>query len=222
MEAGVWGVSVSIDYATPERHDKRRGMDGAWERAWRAVEMLSESRVHRFQRVNVIAVLMDDNIDDIPKLLEMARERDAYFMVQPYGHLKTGSKAFAHNDGAVSPRLLSLWRTYGNFLSNPYYLRRFDAFLSGGIPGCRAGRAFFNIDSSGDIAICVERRKEPVANLFRDSAATIHNRLRSASQSNTCVDCWYNCRGEIESLYGPRGLLKSLPTLLLDRGTARR
>ncbi|MFB3894102.1 MAG: radical SAM protein [Phycisphaerae bacterium] len=220
MKAGVWGVSVSIDYARPDKHDARRGMDGAWEQAWRAVDLLSAARVHKFQRVNVIAVLMDDNIDDIEPLLEMAGRRGAYFMVQPYGRLKTGTDRYAHNDGAVSPRLLRLHRRHRNFLSNPRYLARFDQFLHGGVPSCRAGQAFFNIDSTGDIAICVERKGQPVANLYRDGTGTIRRRLHDAARGNLCTSCWYNCRGEIESLYRPRGLLESLPTLLFDRGKA--
>jgi len=213
MAAGVWGVSVSIDYASAETHDKRRGMDGAWKQAWRAVEMLVRARKYDFQRVNVMAVLLDDNIDDMPALVEMAAKRGAYFMVQPYGFRKTGSHAYAHNNGAVSPLLLSLREKHPNFLSNPYYLARFDDYLAGGVPGCRAGRAFFNIDSTGDIAICVEQKGSPVANLYRDDPRTIVERLSAAAAGNKCADCWYNCRGEVESLYNPVGLIKSLPTL---------
>lgn len=220
MRAGAWGVSVSIDYADPAIHDARRGADGAWEYAWRAVELLSDARMHKWQRVNVIAVLMDDNIDQLPELLSMTAERDAYFMVQPYGHLKTGSHAFEHNDGPVAPRLLRLREQWPNFLSNPHYLSQFDRFLAGGVSGCKAGRAFFNIDSTGDVAVCVERRDQPVANVFKDSGSQIHRRLRQAAAGNPCRACWYNCRGEIESLYRPYGLVKSLPTLLFDRGRA--
>ena len=221
MSAGLWGVSISIDYADAARHDARRGCEGAWAQAWRAVEMLSAARKHSFQRVNVIAVLMDDNIDQLEPLMELAAKHDAYFMVQPYGMLKTGSKVYEHNDGPVSPRLLELRRKWPNFLSNPYYLSRFDKFLHGGVPGCRAGRAFFNIDSTGDVAICVERRESAVANLYSDDVRTIRRRLRQASQANDCKSCWYNCRGEVECLYNPYGLARSLPTLLLDRGLAK-
>jgi MoaA/NifB/PqqE/SkfB family radical SAM enzyme len=220
MSAGVWGVSVSIDYADPEIHDAKRGMDGAWQAAWRAVELLSAARVHKWQRVNVMSVLLNDNIDHIPRLLQMAARRGAYYMVQPYGHRKTGSRAHEHDDGPVSGKLLALRRRFDNFLSNPHYLGRFDQFLAGGVPGCRAGQAFFNIDSAGDIAICVERKDRPIANIFRHSAQQIHARLRAAGGDNPCRDCWYNCRGEVESLYSPVGVLKSLPTLLLDRGRA--
>jgi len=217
MAAGLWGASVSIDYASPERHDAARLMDGAWDAAWRAVELLSAARVHKWQRVNVMCVLLHDNLEDIEPLIRMAAERGAYFMVQPYGVQKTGSRTFVHPP-ASSERLLALRRRYPSFLSNPYYLGRFDDFHAGGIPGCLAGRAFFNIDSTGDVAICVENKHRPVANLFRHSARTVTRRLRAASQANDCTCCWYNCRGEVESLYHPHGLARSLPTLLFDRG----
>ena len=220
MKAGLWGASVSIDYADHDRHDERRGMVGSAEQAWRAVEMFSAARTQPWQRVNVIAVLMDDNLDQIEPLLKMSAQRGAYFMVQPYGQLKTGSAAYAHNNGRVAPRLLALRKKYRNFLSNPYYLNRFDDYLHGGVTGCRAGRAFFNIDEIGDVAICVERRDQPVANLFRDDVRLIRKRLRAGSGPTGCGDCWYNCRGEVESLYHPMGIIKALPTLLLDRGRA--
>jgi len=221
MQAGIWGVSVSIDYATPEKHDARRGVDGAWERAWRAVELLSAARVHKFQRVCVFSVLLDDNIDDCLKLIEMADRRNAHYLLQPYCHRKTGSRDHQHNDGAVSPRLLELFDRYNNFASGPLYISKFDQFLHGGVPNCKAGRAFFNIDSTGDVAMCVEHKHQPVANLLTDGAATIRSRLRAAAKTNECRDCWYNCRGEIEGLYTPYGVLKCLRHYILDNGRAK-
>jgi MoaA/NifB/PqqE/SkfB family radical SAM enzyme len=220
MRAGLWGVSISIDYADPAKHDTARGMRGAWKQAWRAVEMFLNARKFDYQRVNVIAVLMRDNLSELEELMVMAAARKAYFMVQPYGYLKTGSHAHVHNNGPVGQRLLNMWRRNRNFLSNPRYLSKFDQFLAGGVPGCRAGRAFFNIDSTGDIAICVERRGRPIANLLRDSQHTIRDRLRAAAEDNPCTRCWYNCRGEVESLYKPGGLLMSLPTFLFNHGSA--
>lgn len=218
FEAGLWGASVSLDYADAARHDKRRGRKGAFERALRALEYLSEARVHRWQRVNLMCVLMHDNLDQVEKLIELAAERDAYFMIQPYGTRKTGSQQFVHQNDGVSTRLLDLRGRYHNFLSNRVFLSRFDEALNGGVPDCKAGRAFFNIDSAGDIAICVEERGGSVANLYRDPMRTIVEKLRRASDCNTCTDCWYNCRGEVEMLYHPVGVLKSLPTLFNDAG----
>lgn len=217
--AGLWGVSVSIDYADAERHDRRRGMPGAFDRALAAVEHFSAARRYKWQRVNWMAVLMEDNLDQLEPMIRLAAERDAYFMVQPYGVRKTGATRFIHaNNGGVGRHLLALRRKYANFLSNPYFLSRFDAALNGGVPGCLAGRGFFSIDSGGDIAACVEERARPVANLFAHSAKEIVQRLRADRVREQCRQCWYNCRGEIEALYDPRGVLMSLPTLLFDRG----
>ncbi len=220
MAAGLWGVSVSIDYADPAAHDSARSREGAWRQAWRAVEMFANARKYDYQRVNVMAVLLNDNIDHLEELMQMAADRQAYFMVQPYGYRKINSRQFEHNNGPVSPRLLEMWQRNRNFLSNPTYLSRFDEYLAGGVPGCRAGRAFFNIDSAGDIAICVENKSRPIANLYRDSTHAIRDSLRAASKSNPCTCCWYNCRGEVESLYKPKSLLQSLPTFFFNRGSA--
>lgn len=221
FDAGLWGVSVSIDYADAARHDKRRGMPGCFNRAVAAIEYFSRARRHKWQRVNWMSVLMEDNLDQIEPMIQMAAERGAYFMVQPYGVRKTGSKKFLHApDGKVGPYLLELRRKYPNFLSNPYFLSKFDEALNGGVSGCKAGRGFFNIDSTGDIAVCVEERARPVANLFNHSTDEIVRRLRADETRNHCTACWYNCRGEVESLYSPRGVMRSLPTLLFDRGRA--
>lgn len=220
MNAGLWGVSISIDYADPAKHDAARGMDGAWAQAWRAVELFSAARKYDYQRVNVMGVLLDDNLDELEEIMQRAARHKAYFMVQPYGFRKINSHQFDHKDGQVSPRLLEMWERNPNFLSNPDYLEKFDEFLAGGIPGCRAGQAFFNIDSTGDIAICVENRPRPIANLLRDSQYKIRDRLREASRINPCTACWYNCRGEVETLYQLRGVLHSLPSYLHNRGEA--
>ena len=212
-EAGLFGVSVSIDYADPERHDKERGMPGAFERAVYALRYFSEERVKRFQRVNLMAVLKEDNLNDMEGLIRLASIFDAYFMVQPYSPIKTGDMRSLPSPG-VSQHLLNLKRRYKNFLSNPYFLKNFDLALNGGVPGCASGRAFFNIDNFGYVAKCVEFRHEPVGRISDLSVEDLLSLLREENRKNTCQGCWYNCRGEIESLYTLRGLLHSLPILL--------
>jgi len=218
FEAGLWGASVSIDYPDAARHDKRRGMKGCFDRAVAALDHFSRARKYPWQRVNLMCILLDDNLDDIEALIRLAAEHDAFFMIQPYGVRKTGSHRFLNHGDSIGQRLVELKRRYVNVLSNEVFLSRFDQALDGGVPGCRAGQAFFSIDSTGDIAICVEERAKPVANLFRDQASDIVRRLRETSRTNTCTACWYNCRGEVEMLYHPVGVIKSLPTLFLDRG----
>lgn len=218
FQAGLWGASVSIDYADAAKHDRRRGIKGCFSQAVAALESLSRARKYDWQRVNLLCVLLDDNLDQIEPLIRLAAEHDAYFMIQAYGVRKTGSRRFVNAGHSVGRHLVDLKRRHRNVLSNEVFLGRFDEALNGGVPGCRAGRAFFNIDSLGDISICVEERGRPVANLYRHPASEIVRRLRVVSRGNNCAACWYNCRGEVEMLYHPVSVVKSLPTLFFDRG----
>lgn len=217
-DAGLWGASISIDYADAGRHDRARNMPGAYDRAVAALEYFRATRRRPWQRVNLMSVLLHDNLDQMEPLARLAEKLGVWFMVQPYSVRKTGSKRFYNREQQIGRRMLDVQREFPRtFQSNPYFLSRFDDAFNGGVEGCRAGRAFFNIDSTGDIAICVEQRDRPAANLYRDDMSTIVQRLRDAGRNNHCRDCWYNCRGEVESLYNYHGLLSSLPKLLVSR-----
>ncbi len=219
-EAGIWGVSVSVDYADAAKHDRRRGMKGAFARAVEALDHLARGRRHRWQRLNLMAVLMHDNFEDMEELARLAHQYNAYLMIQPYCKLKTGDEQFMCRDDDISEKLLELRRRLPNFLSNPYFLGQFGEALNGGVPNCLAGRSFFNIDSQGDVAICVEKRGQPVGNLYKDDIIALFQRMRPVHKTNRCRQCWYNCRGEVESIYRPYGLFRSLPTYVFDRGRA--
>ena len=214
-QAGLWGASVSIDYPDAARHDAQRGRPGAFDEAVRALEIFRDTRTAPHQRVNLMAVLTAENQACIEEVVALASRLGVHFMVQPYGVLKTGEESHRPRP-PVSERLLDLRRRYRGFLSNPYFLSRFDAALDGGIAGCRAGRATFNIDERGRVAKCVEDRANPVGSIVETPMPILVERLRRRWRANTCRDCWYNCRGEVEALYSPRGLASALP-IFLDR-----
>ncbi len=216
-DAGLWGVSISIDYATAHRHDEERGREGAFKHAVEAVALLSRTRTKPYQRVNINAVLMQDNLHEMEGLIRIAREHNALFMVQPYGFLKTGSRDPMPKE-SMSAHLLELSQRYANFNSNPEFLRRFDAHITEGVDGCRAGRSFFNIDQWGNISKCVEYREDSLGRVQDMSAEEIWRVLAHAHRTNECTACWYNCRGEIESLYTLRGLRTGLPKLFTVPG----
>jgi len=211
-QAGLWGASVSIDYPDAARHDTQRGRPDAFDEAVRALEVFRDTRTAPHQRVNLMAVLTADNQGSIEDVVALASTLGVHFMVQPYGVLKTGEESHRPRP-PVSGRLLDLRRRYSGFLSNPYFLSRFDAALDGGVTGCRAGQATFNIDERGLVAKCVEDRANPVGSIVETPMPLLIERLRRRWDANTCRQCWYNCRGEVEALYSPRGLLAALPLL---------
>ncbi|MCX5684648.1 MAG: radical SAM protein [Planctomycetota bacterium] len=81
--AGLWGVSVSVDYADTARHDAQRGRPGALDEALRAVETFRNTRTARHQRVNIMSVLTADNQDSLEGVVALADKMGVNFMVQP-------------------------------------------------------------------------------------------------------------------------------------------
>jgi MoaA/NifB/PqqE/SkfB family radical SAM enzyme len=215
-EAGLWGCSVSIDYANPDKHAEHRGVKFAFERALKAIDQLMEARTdHSYQRVQIISVLTDDNLAEMSKLCDLARELGVYWQVQPYSVMKTGNEKQRHLRGATEV-LLDLKERYPEtFHTNRLYLERFDEAVNDGIDGCIAGRAMFNIDNQMVVSKCVEfNTSEPCGNLRDHDMEAVLANLHAAHDRNTCTACWYSCRGEVEVLYEPRGFLNSMHSFL--------
>ena len=204
-EAGLWGIGVSLDYADAERHDAARGHEGAFDQAVKALRLLQNARIGKRPQVNIMITLMHDNLDDIPKLAELAMDIGCNFRVQAYSTLKTGDTQRIHPE-PVSKKLLELHRRYPNFVTNPVVLEKFDQALTDGVPGCIAGRYMLNIDPRGNVSKCPEDQAHPVGHILKDDAKTLCRRLKEVHRTNTCKDCWYNCRNELEVCYTFRGM----------------
>jgi MoaA/NifB/PqqE/SkfB family radical SAM enzyme len=203
LRAGLQEISVSVDYADPARHDAQRGREGAWDRAVRALELLSAARPDRRNRVHMISVLMDDNLDEIEPLIRLARELGVTYMLSLYSSMR-GTKDARLPGEAVTDRLLDLKRRYGEFVTLTSYLERFDRAISeGGIGGCQTGRLLMNVDHRGNVARCTETLDEPVGNLLTDDVRAIRDRLHRLQRAGRCAQCWTSCRGFAECLYLP-------------------
>jgi MoaA/NifB/PqqE/SkfB family radical SAM enzyme len=199
---GIYEVSVSVDYADPERHDAQRATPGAHARALEALRVLHETRVHPQQRVNMISVVMDDNVDDLERLAERSAEMGLSYLVTLYSHGR-GTKDPRAGDRALGERLLEIKRRRREFVALRGYLARFGEAVAGGVGPCRAGRNLWNVDSQGNATLCIDKLDEPVGNVLVDDARTLEARLLEAHRRNACAECWTSCRGPIETLmYG--------------------
>jgi MoaA/NifB/PqqE/SkfB family radical SAM enzyme len=91
-----------------------------------------------------------------------------------------------------------------------------DEALAGGVPGCQAGRAFFNVDHRGRVSKCVEFQgpKDRAGSLVEDDADAVLQGLQELCRDNPCRSCWSAYRGEVEGLYSVRGLVKAIPELV--------
>jgi MoaA/NifB/PqqE/SkfB family radical SAM enzyme len=208
--AGLEGATVRLHHARPDRHDAAAGLPRAHARALEAVAAFAAERPRGTQRVNVkVRVWSADDLDGLEALLRAADALEASVTVEPGFPL--GGK-----ESGLSVRLLALKRAHRNLRSSARYLARFDEALVSGIGGCRAGRAFVNVDHRGRISKCVEFQGEGdrVGDLTRESWPEVAPRLRGVSDANACRSCWYASRGEVEGLYSARGLVAALPGLV--------
>ncbi|OQW93742.1 MAG: hypothetical protein BWK79_09575 [Beggiatoa sp. IS2] len=220
QHAGMYEVSISVDYATAEKHDKQRGKEGAFDHAVNALKVLHENRSYPHQRVHMISVVMDDNLDEIEGLIQLAKKIGITYFVTLYseGRGEKPSRLFRQE---VSNELLRLKRKYPtDFVSLPGYLERFAEITTEeqGITPCYAGKNLFNIDCQGNVTLCIDRLDDPVGNILTDDWSTLQEKLLAQHQQNDCGACWTSCRGNIEPLlYGKHRLRNFLDSYQMTK-----
>lgn len=144
--------SVSLDASTPDLHDARRGVKGAWLRTTRNIARLAEMGV----AIRVSMVVDERNFDDIENTLLLARNLGAKaFSYSPLLPLGRGKDVFS-----------TKWKRDGmEVLKREQYLaERYKGFLGvlsedavcevEGEEGCGAGYRTFAMDPWGNIRPC--------------------------------------------------------------------
>jgi MoaA/NifB/PqqE/SkfB family radical SAM enzyme len=211
FKAGLQEVSVSLDYISAAKHDQQRGMAGAYERAINSLKILQQNRTSPHQRVILITVVMDDNLEDIEPLILLARKLDILYTVTLYSSSR-GRKQCRQPLPEVANHLLKLKKKYPHFVSLPGYLKGFSPAARQrplAYP-CYAGKNLINIDCQGAVSLCIDTLAEPVGNIFSDDIAVLRQKLLKKHSQNTCSDCWTSCRGSIETLMYGKDRLSNL------------
>jgi MoaA/NifB/PqqE/SkfB family radical SAM enzyme len=203
FDAGLEQVGVSIDFPDAARHDAKRGLAGAWERAWRAVEQLLRTAPRGGRQVHVMTVLLAENRACLPTLLAQSAARGV-------GHCLTllSTTGFRRDGGVdrppaapLSAELVALFRRFPHLRLPEAYLEGMDPFLAGGpLPTCRAGRQSFNVDHLGNVAPCIEKIDRPVGNLRDAPLDLLLARAAALDEVARCQDCWTLCRGMAQAL----------------------
>jgi MoaA/NifB/PqqE/SkfB family radical SAM enzyme len=210
--AGLEAATVTLEDALPERHDALTGQPGSHARAIAALERLGQERTRRSQRVNVRTRLRDADLGPLERVLGEAARHGATVTVEAAFPLPV----LDGNAPALVAGLRVLRRRHAHLRSGGTALEGMGRAVTGGVPGCLAGRAFFNVDHRGRVSKCVEFRAagDQVGVLPGDPGASVRARLREAHAANDCQACWYASRAEVESLYTVRGFVAGLRTLV--------
>ncbi len=211
-QAGLEAATVAFCGGDPAEHDAVAGMPGAYARAVAALAALSRERTRRTQRLNVRLRLRGSEAHALPGLLEMAQSHDATVSLEAAFPLP---QLDGETEGLVET-LRGLKRRFPNLRSSVPLIARLGAALRGGVPGCLAGRAFFNVDHRGRVSKCLEFRApaDQVGTLASEPLARLRSRLRTLTAANDCRACFYASRAEVETLYTLRGLIEGLGTLV--------
>ena len=99
-DTGIDYVEISLDGATPAVHDEFRGVPGAFDKALEGVENCVEQGVGAC----IATVLHRDNIDELDKLIGLAKRLGTRFM--HFNYIPTGrAKAYAELDLTPEQRL---------------------------------------------------------------------------------------------------------------------
>lgn len=218
-DAGLSEIGVSVDYATPERHDEHRGQKGTFSAAMRAVEILRDTAPHGRRQVTLMTVLMRDNADEMEELLKISAEKrvnhqitlisvDGDGRADKSKHNNTNNKSQIQKLPlpGTGARLLSLKARDPHFIAFSGYLEGIDPFLEGRAPErstCWAGERFLNIDHMGEVSPCIEKLHLRAGNLRRDPWSVVAARLRGFDdQTKGCADCFTSCKGFVDEMSG--------------------
>jgi len=205
-KAGLVHADVSIDYPDGKRHDAKRGLAGATERAWRAIEILRDTAPKGGKQVNVMTVVMKDNHADLEPLLRQSHEAGVghHMTLISVSGFRRGKGVDEMPPPEAADELLRLYRSFTHVRYFESYFSTMRDFLGGReMPGCTAGSQGFNIDHVGNVAPCIERIGEHVGNVKTDSIPTLLDKLKTTRDVVAgCQDCWTACRGIQQALGG--------------------
>lgn len=160
VECGVRGVGISIDSTQPEVHNNFRGGPNAWEHSVRALDVC---RAHGLE-VLVQTTVMDMNYDEVPQMLEFAREHGAwsfnlYFLVQT-GRGQQINDLSVERTESMLRFLVEAQDQFRPMLVRakcaPHFKRvAYEAGLGGmESGGCMAGTEYCRITPGGEVTPC--------------------------------------------------------------------
>lgn len=205
FDAGLTHASVSIDFPDAARHDAKRGLAGAFDRACQALEHLLAAAPRGHRQVHVMSVLMRENWRDFEALFDLSRRLGVGHQVtllSVTGYRRGQLTRSAMPPAGAGAALHELWRRHPHVQFFGDYFASIDTFLTGAaLPTCKAGVQSFNIDHVGNVSPCIEKIDRVAGNVKTEPLAAIWARMAADRRGiEGCQQCWTACRGVAQAL----------------------
>ena len=160
LECGVKGVGISIDSIDPEKHNRFRGGPNAWEHSVRALEVCKANGLE----VLVQTTVMDMNRQEIPQLIDFARQKGAwsfnlYYLVQTGRGQRLNDLTPEQTESSLRD-LVDIQEQYRPMLVRSKCAPQFKRIAYqqglGGLEsgGCMAGTQYCRITPEGNVTPC--------------------------------------------------------------------
>jgi len=206
VKAGVKGVGVSLDSASPSYHDRFRGIAGAWEKTDAGIDILREHGMD----FNIQFTVMRDNIAEITPVIEYSLKKGAkavnIFFLVCTGRGQDMVDITPGQYEQVLTYLMEASRVYEKRIMvrarcAPHFLR--IAFqkdprspLLGATSGCIAGTGYMRITPDGYVTPCPyipvkagNIMETGLKKIWED--AEVFKTLRDKKYDGRCKECEY-------------------------------
>lgn len=189
VDAGLDQVNISLDFIG-NRHDEFRKIKGLFQHI--------ETIVPELKNMGLCVVLscciMRQNIDSLLPIAKLAEDWGIEVGYSCYSQAKTGVKDYALKSRQIEQvhkiiKTLCDWKKDHGFIKSSYsYLRKIPEFYQKGTLGtCKATKTWLYVTPDGYLKICPDK---PIYAYYKDYSGHVEF---------TCGDCWYTCRGEMET-----------------------
>jgi MoaA/NifB/PqqE/SkfB family radical SAM enzyme len=188
-DAGLDQLNISLDFIG-RQHDAFRKIDGLY----RHIESMIPGLKTDGLSVVLACCVMKQNTDFLLPIARLAKEWEIEVGYSCYSLLKTGEKAntlSSRQADQISRTIETLcdWKKKQRFVKSSFsYLKKIPEFFENGRLGtCRATRTWLYVAPDGYLKICPDKPKYTYYKNY------------SGKLDISCGDCWYTCRGEMET-----------------------
>jgi len=193
-------VAISMDGIKPETHDSIRGVEGVYDKAMNAVNLLRKEAV----TVTVNMVITEKNFMEIDKYIQFFSVKNIPLQLTPVHEYESSYLKVKKDLKEIDMKKFEVeWQRLAKkyaFLNNDYY-KHVPTFLAA--PNklihnytCFAGAVMFFINPYGEVFPC-EFKRISMGNVKKESLSVIWRKAKKlrrqiASSKRACV-CWSHC-----------------------------